>query len=201
MKRILLLTSALLLLVPFVAKAQNPAEGRALPGPYRFNDHVDISRGDFYYNGQELTDWETRQVIGNEIFDQTYAPALRQRKTGMILSTIGGVIAGIGGIVAIAGISNMEGELVHTWYQDSNGRTWGDEYSYHDNLDTAGAAFLAGTAIFAGGSAMLSAGIPLLIIGQKRLNWVEEDTNQKISQRASLNLSSGHNGFGLCLAF
>ena len=204
MKRFLLLTSALLFLLPSLAKAQAPAEGRTFPGPYAIQDRVVISKGEFILNGRELEDWEIRQVIGNEIFEETFAPACRQRKAGKVLCIVGGITAGLGGITAgisgLAAIVNLGGMAMDSapdWEQDGRGRP----RNPYNGFSSATAAFAVGSGICMAGSVMLSAGIPLLVIGQKRLNWVEEDTNRKLSQSASLSLGTSSNGFGLCLAF
>lgn len=201
MKRFLLLTSALLFLVPFVAKAQDAAEGRALPGPYNISDEIEISRGEFYLNGRELSDQEISRYIGKEIYERTYAPAIKQRRAGLALCIVGGITTGLGGITAgisgIVALANRNTSGPRTWEQDGSGRMRYENNSYN----SATSAFLAGAAVCTAGSVMLSAGIPLLVIGQKRLNWVEEDTRDKLSQKASLSLNSSGNGFGLCLAF
>ncbi len=199
MKRILFLISAILL--SWAANAQNQSVERALPSPYSPSVYAEISRGEFLLNGHELNEWETRQVIGNEIYSKTFAPARRQRKAGLVLTIVGGVTTGLGGIIAIGGAAGMAATPVNTWQQDSNGRTQDRPYSYQRDYSSAQAALLTGTGIFLAGSTMLSVGIPLLVIGQKRLNWVAEDYQEKMARKASLNLSSGSNGVGLSLAF
>jgi len=179
-----------------ITKEEAPVNrgGTRYPGPYRYADKVEISRGDFYLNGRELDDYETRQFIGDEIYNNTFIPARRQRKAGMVLSTIGGVVTGVGTIVTIVGVATST--TTHTWYQDSSGRTWGDKYT--DNISPA---LLAGAIIAPVGFVILGTGIPLMVIGTKRLNWVEEDANDKLSHPMTLNLNSSANGFGLCLNF
>ena len=65
----------------------------------------------------------------------------------------------------------------------------------------AGALLLTGgyVAMFVGG-ALLEAGIPLRIIGQSRLNWVENDYNE-YSRNVSLHVGAAPHGVGLTLRF
>jgi hypothetical protein len=49
------------------------------------------------------------------------------------------------------------------------------------------------------GGTALTVGIPLKIIGQSRLNWVENDYNDR--QRISLNVGATPSGVGLALRF
>lgn len=203
MKKIILLACAFLL-GAVAAKAQDTAGEYTFPGPYKITNHAEISRGEFYLNGRELSDWEIRQVIGDEIFNETYAPALRQRRAGLILVPIGAVLTGVGGLVTIIGAATMGSTVNYsststpgTWEQDASGRI-----RYYGRSVASASTLLAGVGLFTAGSLTLGAGIPLLVIGQRRLNWVEDAANEKLSQKgASLNLSSSPNGFGLCLAF
>ena len=57
---------------------------------------------------------------------------------------------------------------------------------------------LGSVATVLGGTA-LSAGIPLKVIGQSRLNWVENDFNER--HTASLHLGATPNGVGLAFRF
>ena len=50
------------------------------------------------------------------------------------------------------------------------------------------------------GGVVLTAGIPLKAIGQSRLNWVENDFNDR-SRRASLRFGAAPSGVGLTLRF
>ena len=54
-------------------------------------------------NGHTLTDQEVFQLIGEDVYNQTYAGACKQYKTGKILTIVGAATAGVGLVGTIAG--------------------------------------------------------------------------------------------------
>lgn len=205
--------AAILCLVSNVMQAQTSSiydvdldssaiESSFFPVPQLYNGRVSISKGDFYLNGNKLSEEEIRQVIGNDIYEETYSRAIKQRKLGNTLTIVGAATAGVGGGIALAGVLGAFGTIKHTWYYDPNtGQTWGDQYDYSDNLNKVGPIMIIGYAIFSAGLAALSAGIPLKIIGNKRLDWVEEETNRKLNQQISMNVGFTRHGVGVIVNF
>ena len=60
--------------------------------------------------------------------------------------------------------------------------------------------YLGSVAALSLGSAALTAGIPLKVIGKKRLDWVAEEAN-RVSGNVTLNVGATPNGFGIALNF
>lgn len=131
-------------------------------------DHGKILRGDKVLSEQEILD-----AIGNEVYEETYVGALRQRNSGLGL-----VISG--GVVSAAGLGAYVGSLV--------------------SLGKGNRAALPLTALgigtLAAGTTLLSVGIPLLVIGNKRLHWVVDNANQQ-----PMIITPAPSGVGLCLNF
>ena len=77
---------------------------------------------------------------------------------------------------------------------------YGETYVTDDDLAYAGAAVMSTSLVaVALGGVALSTGIPLKVIGQSRLNWVENDYN---SHRGyTLNVGATPHGVGLALRF
>ena len=143
-------------------------------------------------NGHTLTDQEVFQLIGEDVYNQTYVGATKQYKTGktLIWSGAGGLVGGA--VLYGVGLSKIAGEV--------------NQNSSKDEIQTAlerhpGSAgmVLGGTLLMAAGAIALDAGIPLLIIGKKRLDWVEGQANA--AKGYSLDLGATPYGVGLAVRF
>jgi hypothetical protein len=165
-------------------------------------NRVEINRGDFYLNNVKQTDSQVREILGEEIYNQTYVSAQKQRKLGNILMIAGGATAGVGAGLVIAGAAGAFGTLTHTWYYDpSTGKTWGDQYNYDDNLDKMAPIMMIGYGVLAVGTTVLGGGIAFKIIGGKRLQWVEQEANRKMRKDVSLNIGTTKYGVGITMKF
>ena len=151
--------------------------------------------GTFYLDGQELTPQQLEQLVGSEIFDQTYTPASRQLKASKILYIAGGVTAGVGLIGTIAGsaliLSSKAGQKAAKGGQIT-------EKDVDQQAIAGSAVTMAGGILLGLGGAALSVAIPLNVIGASRLNWIQNQFNEK-----QLNASFGlqPNGIGFSLQF
>ena len=145
-------------------------------------------------HGRTLSDNELINAIGEDIFEDTVTGARKQYKAGRPLVISGGIglgvgLAGIIGGVAMVGAANP--------YQSSDGQVYFDDY----DLAEAGAVVTAlGVVAAALGGTALTVGIPLKAIGQSRLNWVENDYNERAGGY-SLHIGSAPHGVGLTLNF
>jgi len=141
--------------------------------------------------GRSLSDRELIDAVGIDIFEETVLGARKQYTAGRKLLTAGIITAGAGTTGLLTGFAMMFAA---------------DEGSYHgqghagEDLGFAGAylAYLSLAAIGVGGT-LLSAGIPLKVIGQSRLNWVENDYNER--QGYGLHIGAAPHGVGLTLNF
>lgn len=143
--------------------------------------------------GRTLSDSELIDAIGEDAFSETVIGARRQYTVGrkLLVSGIAGTSVGILGMVGGAALIAAAGPR-----QNINNEV------YFENRDKAenGAVVLAiGTIATALGGAALSAGIPLKVIGQSRLNWVENDYNER--QGYSFLFGSAPHGVGLTMYF
>ena len=143
--------------------------------------------------GRTLSDGELIDAIGEDIFAETVIGARKQYTVGrkLLISGIAGTGVGIAGMVGGAALIAAAGP-----HQNAN------EEVYFDDRDKAeaGAVVMAiGTIATALGGAALSAGIPLKVIGQSRLNWVEGQANA--AKGYSLDLGATPYGVGLAIRF
>lgn len=157
-----------------------------------FAQEFEISpRGDISLGDRQLSESEVRLLLGDDVYDNTFIPAIKQKKVGMGLTISGGACAGLGACLASMGVI-----------------IWGltdREYPLpaNHNIYTAPPLIMSyvglGTCVV--GLTLLGVGVPSLITGQKRLRQFEEDTNNHLSQKVSLNLSASPGGFVLRLVF
>ena len=152
-------------------------------------------------NGFTLSDQEIISIVGNDVFDQTVIGARKQYRVGGNLIRSGAITLGAGLLSALSGaallVSNGPESPSSRYYQYQERPYYErDEAAY-----TGGALLLAGgyAAMFVGG-ALLEAGVPLRIIGQSRLNWVENNYND-YSRNVSLHVGAAPHGVGLTLRF
>ena len=139
-------------------------------------------------NGFTLSDQEIINIVGNDVFDQTVIGARKQYKAGKGLITGGilGIGAGLAGSV-LAGV-----KAANDGYNDFQRAV--------ENDGSVLAMYLGSVAALSLGSAALTAGIPLKVIGKKRLDWVAEEAN-RVSGNVTLNVGATPNGFGITLNF
>lgn len=182
MKKVLILSG---LVAAFLCLAQNANAQYA--GPiHREGANLADQRGNI------LTDPEVLTLIGQDIYDQTYVGAQKQRKAGktLIWSGLGGMVGGA--VLYGVGLSQIAGEV--------------NQNSSKDEIQTAlekhpGSAgmVLGGTLLMAAGAVALDAGIPLAIIGKKRLNWIADDYNAR--KGVAYQVGATPNGVGIALRF
>ena len=123
---------------------------------------------------------DIKEIIGEDIFNETYLGATKQYRAGKSLITWGAVGMGVGLVTATLGyVSVGVSQPYVTWE------------SY--------ALVYSGLIIATLGETALAVGIPLKCIGRSRLNWIAEDYNGKAS-RVTLNVTGCRNGYGLGLA-
>ena len=165
------------LVAAFLCLAQNANAQYARKG-----NHIVNSNGDALSN-QEIID-----LVGNEVYEQTDIGAWKQYKAGKGLITGGiiGIGAGLAGSV-LAGV-----KAANDGYRDF-------ETAVEDDGAVL-AMYLGSVAALSLGSAALTAGIPLKIIGKKRLDWVSEEAN-RVSGNVSLNVGATPHGMGIVLNF
>lgn len=143
--------------------------------------------------GRTLSDSELVNAVGAEIFTETVVGARKQYTAGrkLLVSGIAGLGVGVAGILGGTAIVAAAGP-----HKNANDEIYFDD---EDKAMTGGAVILLGSVAAALGGTALSIGIPLKAIGQSRLNWVENDYNER--QGSALHLGATPNGVGLALRF
>jgi hypothetical protein len=138
-------------------------------------------------NGVALSDNDVLNLIGNEIYNETYLGAKKQCKVGRTL-----IWSGAAGMAVGMGMMMWGQEL----YTDS-------PYMQGIGTETEGKVGLAlcvgGLLVHSLGSAALNVGIPLSIIGNKRLDWVVDNCNE--GSDLTIKVGAAPNGFGLTVRF
>ena len=137
--------------------------------------------------GLILSDNEVLNLIGEEIYNETYVGAKKQCKAGRAL-----IWSGAAGMLAGAGMM-LYGQYLFT------------DSPYMDGLGTKTQGIVGYALCWGGllleltGSAALDAGVPLAIIGKKRLDWVADNYNGGVN--LTYHVGATPNGFGLTLRF
>ena len=138
-------------------------------------------------DGVVLSDSDVLNLIGDEIYNETYLGAKKQCKVGRTL-----IWSGAAGMVAGMGMMMWGQEL----FTDS-------PYMQGIGTETEGKVGLAlcvgGLLVNSLGSAALNVGIPLSIIGNKRLDWVVDNYNGEAN--LTVKVGAAPNGFGLTVRF
>ena len=142
--------------------------------------------------GRALSDSELIDAVGADIFQETVIGARKQYTAGrkLLVSGIAGLGVGVTGMLVGAGLVAAAGP-----HQNANGEVYFDD---KDKADYGVIALAIGSLATALGGTALSAGIPLKVIGQSRLNWVENDYNERHS---SLHVGATPHGVGLAVRF
>ena len=152
--------------------------------------------------GFALSNQEVRDLVGDEIYFDTVVGASKQYRVGGKLIRSGAITLGAGLASALGGAVLLvnSGDLheYYSGYDQYQRRTYRE---YDETAEAAGGRLLTGgyVAMFVGG-ALLEAGIPIRIIGQSRLNWVENNYND-YSRDVSLHVGAAPHGVGLTLRF
>lgn len=124
-----------------------------------------------------------RYYIGDQIYDETYTGARKQFRAGKTLALVGIPTLIAGSCLMFAWICNFSEGFNTVW--------------------------LAGTILGYAGSVCVDVGVPLWIIGSKRLKWVASDYNSRLSSsldrpagsRPCPYVSTSSTGIGLALNF
>lgn len=141
----------------------------------------------FDKNEKALTDYEVRQLIGEEIYSQTYVGATKQYSAGTKLITYGAIGFGVGIVSSVLSVNLLYNSVQRDGYTGTSA--------------SATMGYVLGALCASLGASALSAGIPLKVIGKKRLEWIVEDYNQKALPAVSLNVEGTQNGIGLVMRF
>lgn len=184
MKRILIISGVI---AAFLSLAQN-ASAQYRPA------RIHRDRADFVDEHRHiLSDSELIDAVGVDIFEETVIGARKQYTAGrkLVVSGAVGLGVGIAGIVGGAAIVASAGP-----HKNANDEVYFDD---EEMAATGGLVALIGTIVTSLGGTALTVGIPLKVIGQSRLNWVENDYNDR--QRISLNVGATPSGVGFALRF
>lgn len=166
-----LILSLLLLLATFVAASAQ----------YR-PQRIELHHGQFLdENGQVLSDRAVQALVGDEIFQETYVGAARQYRVGKNL-LIGGASVFGGGLLLYL-LSGITYETTDSESAES----------------FAMAGLVTGACAMLAGGVLVDVGVPLMIVGTRRLAWIEDTCNEPKSW--SLSLGPTRSGFGLALSF
>jgi len=146
--------------------------------------------------GRPLQDDELIALIGPDIYRETVVGARKQFNAGRKLIIGGASALGAGLIVATTGLITIS-----TSVDSSYGHTQSGEYEVDESKMAVGyVLFGLGSAALVAGDLALGAGITFKVIGQSRLNWVENDFNAR-SREVSARFGPAPHGFGLTLDF
>ena len=155
--------------------------------------------------GMHLSNQEVRDLVGDDVYFETVVGAQKQYRVGRNLIRGGAITLGAGLVSALSGtaliVANSQDRVYYDeqyGYSQYHGRT----YDKDDEVAIATGSLLlvGGYLAIATGATLLEVGIPLKIIGQSRLNWVENDYND-YSRNVSLHVGAAPNGVGLTLRF
>ena len=151
-------------------------------------------------NGHELTDQEVFQLIGEDVYNQTYVGASKQYKTGKILTIVGAATGGVGLVGTIAGAvaTTYAIEHNHVTFEEKNGQKVVKDMDNKAALAVVG--LVGGVTLLSAGVVCLSAGIPLNVIGKKRLDWIATEYNHN-NYSANIRFGAGRYGTGVVLSF
>ena len=142
--------------------------------------------------GNILSDAEVLNLIGEDIFNETYVGAKKQYTAGRKMLIGGAIGAGAGLATSIIGFNLA--------YDSAYLKESGKIDFRNDTEATIGFICYYGGVIVAGlGLSVLEAGIPLHIIGKKRLNWVAEEGSK--ASNLTFHAGATPNGFGIALNF
>lgn len=182
MKKILIISG---IIAAFLCLSQNANAQYA--GPlHRDGAYLADQRGNILSNHEVLS------LIGQDIYDQTYVGAQKQRKAGktLIWSGIGGLVGG--GVLYGAGLAKIADKVTQNSSKEEI------QKALEANPGSAG-MILGGTLLMVAGGVALDAGIPLAIIGKKRLDWVADNYNGR--KNLAYQIGATPSGVGLAVRF
>ena len=168
-----------------------------VPSPYAFDAYgpygpLEYRWGHYYDRRGRLYADQLRDYLGVSLYGSDYLKAERQLTWGFVL-TLTGVPILVGSLVA--GCSNAE----------YNRHVSAMNMPFHMQQSAIGspAPYIVAGLV---GAACLGVGIPLWVKGDRKLNVIADDYNQRYGSknygyRPSLNLGSTGNGIGLALNF
>lgn len=155
-------------------------------------DRIELSHGEFYdQNGVWLDEAQVRSIFGDEIYQETFVGARKQYRAGRNLVTGGLITVGAGLACTLVSFAHAHGSE----YYDEPEPLGEDP----DSSIAAGVAF--GIVAMVAGGIAVDAGIPLMIIGTRRLAWMEDEYNSRPKHAWSLSFRQTRNGAGLVLSF
>jgi len=145
-------------------------------------------------HGMVLSDQDIIDLVGEDIYFETVVGARKQYSAGRNLIRSGAITAGaglagfMGGVVLMAASETGYDRVRQTYYDV-------------DGIGALGATMMiTGCLAATVGCLLLDAGLPLKIIGQSRLNWVENDYNER-NRGYSLHVGTAPHGVGLTMTF
>ena len=143
--------------------------------------------------GRTLSDSELIDAVGADIFTETVIGARKQYTAGrkLLISGIAGTGVGILGMVGGAVLIGTAGP-----HENANNEIYFDD---RDKAEAGAVVLTIGSLATALGATALSAGIPLKVIGQSRLNWVENQYNEQ--RGYTLHIGATPSGVGLAVRF
>ena len=193
MKLRLFLLTALLLAGGFGASAQWAP------------DALTYKRGHLRDGKQVLTDLEVREIIGEEIFQETYVGARKQYKAGLGLLIGGGVVTLSGAIICNRAESFIKDRgkgtlwaiIKTSWNKGSMDDVGLDQAA--EDVTKGIVWYFCGAGVSYVGTTLLKFGIPFYAVGRKRLEWIADDYNRR--NAPSLEITATPFGPGLRLQF
>ena len=146
--------------------------------------------------GIVLTDAEVLDLIGDQVFNETYLGAKKQYTDGHRLIWIGAteMLVGLGAtVVGLSSIMQDLGGIVHLKYSEQEVR--------HDGINAKWAVILVegGSLLASLGIVFFNTGIPLSIIGKNRLEWIADNYNS--NRNLTWSVGATPNGVGVVLKF
>lgn len=143
--------------------------------------------------GMHLSNQEIRDLVGEDIYFETVVGAQKQYRAGRKMIIGGAIGAGASMAISIIGFNlaydsaylKESGQIAFR----NEGEAIVGFVCYYGGLAAAGLAL-----------SVLEAGIPLQIIGKKRLNWVCDEAN-KATGNISLHVGATPHGVGIALNF
>lgn len=130
-----------------------------------------------FADGKPLSAYMVMESVGIDVYRGTYLSATKQIGVGRALAIVGGV-------VGLCGVSYMG--IASRYYHPVRHGLW--------MKSAIGAEVVAG--------AFISAGIPLICIGSKRLGWIADEYNAgHYDGGVTVEFGAQQNGVGLVLRF
>ena len=146
--------------------------------------------------GNLLSDVEIRNLVGDDIYNETYVGAKKQYAIGHKL-VWGGAAGTVVGLAAMVGGQYL---FAQNTYWAGNETTPQTLHFSDEEKGTAGLLLCTGGLLMTSLSAIaLEVGIPFHIIGKKRLDWVAENYNSGVN--LTYHVGATPNGIGFALQF